>query len=1041
MTYTITLTNSGNGDGKVTVTDEVPTGTTLVADSITANGSYNEENRTITWTDVEVKAGKTAEVSFKVTINSDTTTSVRNTAVIDDNKPTKEVETKVANITGVKSVNKSTAKVGEELTYTIKLTNNGNGDGKVTVTDEVPTGTTLVADSITANGSYNEENRTITWTDVEVKAGKTAEVSFKVTINSDTRTSVRNTAVIDDNKPTKEVETKVANITGVKSVNKSTAKVGEELTYTIKLTNNGNGDGTVTVTDEVPTGTTLVEGSITNNGVESNGIITWTDVAVKVGDTAEVSFKVTINSDTKTSVRNTAVIDDNKPTEEVETKVANITGVKSVDKSNAKVGDTLTYTITLTNNGNGDGKVTVTDEVPTGTTLVADSITANGSYNEENRTITWTDVEVKAEKTAEVSFKVTINSDTKTSVTNTAIIDGNTPTEEVETKVANITGTKSVDKDVAKVGDTLTYTITLTNSGNADGTVTVTDPIPDGTRIKDATIEGYDATTNTMTWANVEVKVGATVELKLEVVVNDDTTDTVKNVAKIDNKEILEKPETRIVSPEVSIRKNVDKKDAEIGNQLHYTITVEETGKLVDATGVNVIDEVPEELKNIINITYDGILNGKNVEWNNLTIAKGSKITLEFDATINESAIGKTISNTAKLGGSASGESTVKTEVAEIQALTHELTPGQTGKDAANIVLVMDLSSSMNEKIKEFTACTHERKIGFWNREYCPEGCQKQDDGTWGKWQDTKVTRLAAAKEAAQNFVKNVYAKANASDPDSKATVTVITFNEKTGDKYVGTKVLKFGENYAYTTATALNYNDLITEIGYINIGTKTTGYGTHMRAALDKTYNTIYDATNGIAKNYPNNSNYVIFLGDGEPTPTNHSGFRDNDVDSIYESAQKIKSKGVPIYSIGFGEDVSDPNSTGYQVLQGISSENKVYTANDSIKLTEIFKNLAGGMTDKPNSTKGGKIIVTPTNELYFNTADGKQEYITLKYNGETLIECKSQEELNNNAYLTYVDGKLTFDINAWNSVDSNKKITTGGEKLVLSYYIVRAD
>ena len=454
-------------------------------------------------------------------------------------------------------------------------------------------------------------------------------------------------------------------------------------------------------------------------------------------------------------------------------------------------------------------------------------------------------------------------------------------------------------------------------------------------------------------------------------------------------------------------------------------------------------------MKNIINITYDGILNGKNVEWNNLTIAKGSKITLEFDATINESAIGKTISNTAKLGGSASGESTVKTEVAEIQALTHELTPGQTGKDAANIVLVMDLSSSMNEKIKEFTACTHERKTqkhwnpwdGEWTEEYCPEGCQKQDDGTWGKWQDTEVTRLAAAKKAAQNFVKNVYAKANASDPDSKATVTVITFNEKTGDKYVGTKVLTFGENYAYTTATASNYNDLVTEIGHIDIGTKTTGYGTHMRAALDKTYNTIYDATNGIAKNYPNNSNYVIFLGDGEPTPTNYSGFRDNDVDSIYKSAQKIKSKGVPIYSIGFGEDVSDKNSTGYQVLQGISSENKVYTANDSIKLTEIFKNLAGGMTDKPNSTKGGKIVVTPTNELYFNTADGKQEYITLKYNGETLIECKSQEELNNNAYLTYVDGKLTFDINAWNSVDSNKKITTGGENLVLSYYIVRAD
>ena len=543
LTYTITLTNSGNATGTVTVTDEIPAGTTLVEKSITNNGV--ESNGTITWTDVEVKAGDTVEVSFKVTINNDTKTSVRNTAVIDDNKPTEEVETKVANITGAKSVDKSTAKVGDTLTYTIKLTNSGNGDGKVTVTDEIPTGTTLVADSITANGSYNEENKTITWTDVKVEAGKTAEVSFKVTINSDTKTSVTNKAVIDGNKPTEEVETKVANITGAKSVDKSTAKVGDTLTYTIKLTNSGNGDGKVTVTDEIPTGTTLVADSITANGSynEENKTITWTDVKVEAGKTAEVSFKVTINSDTKTSVTNKAVIDGNKPTEEVETKVANITGTKTVDKTEAKVGDTLTYTITLTNNGNATGTVTVTDEIPTGTTLVADSITANGSYNEENKTITWTDVKVEAGKTAEVSFKVTINSDTKTSVTNKAVIDGNKPTEEVETKVANITGTKTVDKTEAKVGDTLTYTITLTNNGNADGTVTVTDEIPTGTRIKDENTTGYNKATNTMTWSDVEVKAGKSVELTLEVVVEGGVSE-ITNTAKIDNNEITDKPNT-----------------------------------------------------------------------------------------------------------------------------------------------------------------------------------------------------------------------------------------------------------------------------------------------------------------------------------------------------------------------------------------------------------------------------------------------------------------------------------------------------------------
>ena len=536
LTYTISVKNNGDKVAKAIIYDNVPEGTVL----LNKDNNEDENTKKLTWR-VTVEPGETENVEFTVRVKAEKGT-IKNSAIV-NGKTTEETETGIINITGKKEVNTSEAKVGDTLTYTITLTNSGNATGTVTVTDEIPAGTTLVEKSITNNGV--ESNGTITWTDVEVKAGDTVEVSFKVTINNDTKTSVRNTAVIDDNKPTEEVETKVANITGAKSVDKSTAKVGDTLTYTIELTNSGNGDGKVTVTDEIPTGTTLVADSITANGSynEENKTITWTDVKVEAGKTAEVSFKATINSDTKTSVTNKAVIDGNKPTEEVETKVANITGAKSVDKSTAKVGDTLTYTIELTNSGNGDGKVTVTDEIPTGTTLVADSITANGSYNEENKTITWTDVKVEAGKTAEVSFKATINSDTKTSVTNKAVIDGNKPTEEVETKVANITGTKTVDKTEAKVGDTLTYTITLTNNGNADGTVTVTDEIPTGTRIKDENTTGYNKATNTMTWSDVEVKAGKSVELTLEVVVEGGVSE-ITNTAKIDNNEITDKPNT-----------------------------------------------------------------------------------------------------------------------------------------------------------------------------------------------------------------------------------------------------------------------------------------------------------------------------------------------------------------------------------------------------------------------------------------------------------------------------------------------------------------
>ena len=1127
---------------------------------------------------------------------------------------TANLTAKKSNLEIHKTVDKESVKIGDTLTYTISVKNNGDKVAKAIIYDNVPEGTVL----LNKDNNEDENTKKLTWR-VTVEPGETEKVEFTVRVKAEKGT-IKNSAIING-KTTNETETGIINITGKKEVNTSEAKVGDTLTYTITLTNSGNATGTVTVTDEIPAGTTLVEKSITNNGVESNGTITWTDVEVKAGDTVEVSFKVTINNDTKTSVRNTAVIDDNKPTEEVETKVANITGAKSVDKSTAKVGETLKYTITLTNNGNADGTVTVTDEIPTGTRIKDENTTG---YNKATNTMIWSDVEVKAGKSAKLALEVVVE-DNISIIKNIAYVDGNKIPEEPETTVKhhytvehyteNLDGTYSkVDKDTVvsedvEIGTKVSYEVKKYEGFEYDESQTVNKDatVPDNNNLvvklyytrnsykvtyeyegtvpagasnlpeeatykyganvtvaEEATAPGYtfsgwDKEDFTMPAEDVVIKGSFTAntdtQYKVEHYLQDldgnsytlkdtvtlaGTTDTTatatpkqypgftfdstvvgtktEGIVTGDGQLVLKLYYVRATytytihyfyngvedegkqegpfqgkfgekidaytekneegkytkydvtssnktaeailtigtgvnfinvyygTPQISINKAVSTSTANVGEGLHYTITVEETRGLVDATGVNVTDKIPEGLENIT--TNNGTINGENVEWNNLTIAKGSSVTLEFDATVKANMIGKTISNTATLGGSESGNSnTVITNVNEIQALTHELTPGQTGKDAANIVLVMDLSSSMNEKIKKFTTCTHEREKrqhwdpwnGEWTEEYCPEGCKEQDDGTWGKWEDTSTTRLAAAKEAAQNFVNNVYAKTNASDPDSKATITVITFNQENGNsKYVGTKVLTFGTDNK-NTATASNYNELVTEIGNINIGTQTSGLGTHIRAALDKAYDTIYGTENevGIATTYPNNSNYVIFLGDGDPT----TSYNNNNKDSIDTSAQEIKDAGATIYSIGFGEDISDKNSTGYKILESISSEKKVYTANDSVTLTEIFKNLAGGMNDKTSATEDGKIIVTPERTLYFNTADGKKEYITVQYNGTTLMECKSQEELNTNEYLTYSEGKLSFDVNKWNSVESNTKIITGGENLVLKYYIERAN
>ena len=336
---------------------------------------------------------------------------------------------------------------------------------------------------------------------------------------------------------TANLTAKKSNLEIHKTVDKESVKIGDTLTYTISVKNNGDKVAKAIIYDNVPEGTVLLNKD--NNEDENTKKLTWR-VTVEPGETEKVEFTVRVKAE-KGTIKNSAIIN-GKTTNETETGIINITGKKEVNTSEAKVGDTLTYTITLTNNGNADGKVTVTDEIPTGTRIKDENTTG---YNKETNTMTWSDVEVKAGKSVELTLEVVVKDDTTDTVKNVAKIDNKEIPEKPETKVANITGTKKVDKTEAKVGDTLTYTITLTNSGNATGTVTVTDPIPEGTKIKVATTDGYDLETNTMTWKNVEVKAGKSVELTLEVVVEDNTS-VIKNKAYVDDNKIPEEPETAV---------------------------------------------------------------------------------------------------------------------------------------------------------------------------------------------------------------------------------------------------------------------------------------------------------------------------------------------------------------------------------------------------------------------------------------------------------------------------------------------------------------
>ena len=527
---------------------------------------------------------------------------------------TANLTAKKSNLEIHKTVDKESVKIGDTLTYTISVKNNGDKVAKAIIYDNVPEGTVL----LNKDNNEDENTKKLTWR-VTVEPGETENVEFTVRVKAEKGT-IKNSAIVNG-KTTEETETGIINITGKKEVDKAEAKVGDTLTYTITLTNSGNADGTVTVTDEIPTGTRIKDENTTGYNKETN-TMTWSDVEVKAGKSVELTLEVVVKDDTTDTVKNVAKIDNKEIPEKPETKVANITGTKTVDKTEAKVGDTLTYTIALTNNGNADGTVTVTDEIPTGTRIQDENTTG---YNKETNTMTWSNVEVKANGgTATLTLEVVVKDDTTDTVKNVAKIDNKEIPEKPETKVANITGAKSVDKPTAKVGDILTYTIKLTKSGNGDGKVTVTDEIPTGTRIKDENTTGYNKETNTMTWSNVEVKAGKSVELTLEVVVEGGVSE-ITNTAKIDNNEIPDKPNT-IVKYYYTIEhytENLDGesytkvdediiKDVLAGTETSYTAKEDYTGFTFDDDKTeNKGAKVPTNNNLVIKLYYTRNLNTK----------------------------------------------------------------------------------------------------------------------------------------------------------------------------------------------------------------------------------------------------------------------------------------------------------------------------------------------------------------------------------------------------------------------------------------------
>jgi len=709
VVYTITLRNSGKMTaGAATVADTLPAGVSLVGQPWASAGlvSYTGYNRRISWSG-SVSPLQAVTVVFTAAIQTplDDGTQIINTATVGDGihaafdlEPAVTVVRSAPNLSSsVKSVDRAEAAPGEQLRYTLRLTNTGNMVAQGSVEDELPAEVSYFSGPTASAGSatWDGFSRRVLWNG-PVTPGTAVVVQYYVTVNNplDNGTVIANRATVNDGVHA-GFETGVATTTihaapnlagSSKSVDKSSAAPGEVVEYALTLVNSGDMTAhTAVVTDVLPANTSWAGGLSW-----SSGTATWDGSQVRwqgeVSRAAAVVIRYRAQVNTPlgngTVITNTAAIDDgssrfNRVAVTTIHATPNLAGSsKTVNAATANPGEALTYTLTLVNSGDMTAAATVADTLP-GNVSFAAVVAGPGSYNAGSNAVTWSGW-VTPGVAVVIQYRVVITRPlgNGTVIANTATVNDGVhtafevgPAQTVVQSEPNLSQSrKTVSAATASPGQVLTYTIILTNSGSMNAAAYVQDTLPAHTSYVAGSVRAtsgavsYNATQNRLEWDG-EAPVGTPVRLEYAVRVDTPLDDGVViwNTATVGDGvhapfETAAANTVIVAAPNlaVSTRKTVNLAEAGPGSILRYTITLVNDGNMA-ANNATVVDGLPGNVSfasgpfaSAGSVVWDSF--NRQVLWNG-SVVPGTPVTVQYDVRVNTPlADGVVITNSAQVG-------------------------------------------------------------------------------------------------------------------------------------------------------------------------------------------------------------------------------------------------------------------------------------------------------------------------------------------------------------------------------------------------------
>lgn len=512
VTYSLVITNTGD--------------TSLTISSLTdlANGSSVALSAECLGLVGDVLAiGASVDCDYVVSAGKDDIHNVATVVAVDqlaravtDDDPA-DVEVIVPVIEVIKDADKALVHAGDLITYSVTVKNTGDTPLRLTSLTDAVNGASPATDILSTCKLSTE---TVLQPGASTPVCTYTAVAGTIDLLNVVKVSAIDKldgTVTDDDSAFVDVLNPI--ITIDKTVDKPLGHAGDSVTYTLVVTNTGDTDLVITSLDDAVNAAPAT--SLTSCGI----IGTTLEPKAKV----TCSYTVVLGTSDVTNVASVAGEDILKKrvtdTDDAFVDVLNpaITIVKSVDKPVVHSGDTVTYSLVITNTGDADLTITALIDAVNG--AAATSLTSCGLIGDL----------LPAGDSANCSYTTKVGAVDLTNVAKVTGVDKlQKEVSDDDDAVVNVLNpgidiVKSVDKPLVHAGDTVTYTLRITNIGTAALTITALDDAVNGAPAASLTNCGIIGTV---------LAVGASVTCSYTAVAG--TTDLV-NVATVKGEDVLKK--------------------------------------------------------------------------------------------------------------------------------------------------------------------------------------------------------------------------------------------------------------------------------------------------------------------------------------------------------------------------------------------------------------------------------------------------------------------------------------------------------------------